>query len=142
MFLPPQGCTIGAISIYRRSGRQRLNAHRFLHDYKDLFTRDGANKSWPRWKDTWKAASAYFEGMLRPGRRKNMQCISHRMMLDEDRIERLEGVDVFVRQTPMKFSEMLSMNDEDFEEYQRIQKEFRDLLRSSAGQKIRAKRKA
>jgi SRSO17 transposase len=77
-----------------------LNAHRFLYDYRDLFTRDGAGKSWPRWKDTWKAANAYFEGTLRPGRRKNMQCISHRMMLDEDRIER------FVRESPWEYEDV------------------------------------
>lgn len=74
-----------------------MNMHRFLSPCREAFTTRGDGRSWPRWKNTWKAANAYFEGMLRPGRRKNMQCISTRMMLDEDSIER------FVRESPWEY---------------------------------------
>lgn len=77
-----------------------MNAHRFLYGYRDLFTKDGAGRSWPRWKDTWKAANAYLEGLLCPGRRKNMQSISNRMGVDEDRIER------FVRESPWEYEDV------------------------------------
>lgn len=71
-----------------------------MSSYKELFTQDGAGRSWPRWKNTWKSANAYFEGMLRPGRRKNMQCISARMMIDDDRVER------FVRESPWEYEDV------------------------------------
>jgi len=71
--------------------------YRFLTPCKDTFIRDGSGKSWSRWRNTWKVANAYFQGLLRPGRRKNMYGISVRMGVDEDRVER------FVRESPWNY---------------------------------------
>jgi SRSO17 transposase len=68
--------------------------HRFLGQYKDSLTTRASRKGWPRWKDTWRVGDAYFRGLLRPGRRKNMHGISVRMDLDEDQVER------FIRESP------------------------------------------
>jgi len=54
--------------------------HNFLFLCRRLFTQNGTGKSLPRGKNLWKAANAYFEGMLRPGKRKNMQSIYARKM--------------------------------------------------------------
>ena len=81
-------------SIQRRIGHKELDKHRFLARFKDVFTTREDGKSWPRWRDTWRVADAYYRGLFRPGKRKNMYGIAVRMGLNDDQVER------FVRESP------------------------------------------
>jgi len=74
-----------------------LNKHRFLATFKDVLTTRKDGKSWPRRLDTWKVADAYYRGLFRPGKRKNMYGISVRMKLNDDQVER------FVRESPWDY---------------------------------------
>lgn len=47
----------------------------------------------------------------------------------DDRIAELENVDFFGRQALMEYARFLSMKDEEFEEYLKLHREMRDLLR-------------
>ena len=81
-------------SIQRRQGHQELNKHRFLARFKHVFTTREDGKSWPRWRNTWRVADAYYRSLFRPGKRKNMYGIAVRMGLNEDQVER------FIRESP------------------------------------------
>jgi SRSO17 transposase len=81
-------------SIQRRLGHRELDKHGFLARYKEVLTTRDDGRSWPLWRNTWMAALAYYRGLFRPGKRKNMYGIAVRMGLNEDRVER------FVRESP------------------------------------------
>jgi SRSO17 transposase len=81
-------------SIQRRLGHRELDKHGFLANYQDVLTSREDGKSWPRWRNTWMAADAYYRGLFRPGKRKNMYGIAVRMGLNDDQVER------FVRESP------------------------------------------
>ena len=87
-------------SIQRKLGHQELTKHRFLARFKEVFTDREDGKSWPRWRDTWRIADAYFRGLFRPGKRKNMYGISVRMKLNDDQVER------FVRESPWDYESL------------------------------------
>lgn len=76
---------------------KRLVARRFFGRQKDVFIKRGDGTSWPRWQNTLRSGRAYYEGLLRPGRRKNMESISARMNIDNDRLER------FIRESPWEY---------------------------------------
>ncbi len=80
-----------------KGGRGRLERYRFLAPLKGLFTTRKEGSRWPRWRETWRAAHAYLDGLLAPGRRKNMEAIARRVGMDEDRVER------FVRESPWEY---------------------------------------
>lgn len=79
---------------------RRLEARSFLIRHRNLFTtwRDGHR--WPRWKDSWKSAGCYYEGLLSPGRKKSMQRISQRMDVNENTVEQ------FIRESPWDYEEL------------------------------------
>ena len=87
-------------SIQRKLGHQELTKHRFLARFKEVFTDREDGKSWPRWRDTWRIADAYFRGLFRPGKRKTMYGISVRMKLNDDQVER------FVRESPWDYESL------------------------------------
>ena len=91
------GCTMSGLISHIRSGHARLAAYRFVTPYRKIFVQNGEGKSWPRWRDTWRAGLAYFHGLLRPGRRKNLHGIAVSMGISEDRMER------FVRESPWEY---------------------------------------
>jgi len=81
-------------SIQRRLGHKELDKHRFLARFMDVFTTREDGRSWPRWRNTWRVADAYYRGLFRPGKRKNMYGIAVRMGLNDDQVER------FIRESP------------------------------------------
>jgi len=78
----------------RKPGHDRLEQHRFLEPFRDLFTHREDGSSWPRWQNTAATAPAYLRGLLGPGAGKNMHGIAKRVDRDDDQIER------FVRESP------------------------------------------
>lgn len=73
---------------------KRVKMRRFFGKHKDVFTSRRDGKSWPRWMNTFQVGWAYYAGLLRPGRHKNMENISVRMGLNADQVER------FIRDSP------------------------------------------
>jgi len=55
-----------------------------------------------------------------------------------EKIDKLEDVDFFTKQSLSKYAALLSMSDEQFEELQSLEEEFRDLLRSRLVKPIQA----
>lgn len=83
--------------MHRLTAHRRLDAHRFLSAFRDAFTRRQDGSSWPRWRDTWRAATRYFQGVLRSGRRKTMRGIARRMEIPHERVEQ------FIRESPWRY---------------------------------------
>jgi len=79
---------------------KRLAIRRFFGKGKDMFIKRADGSSWPRWQNTLRSGRAYYEGLLRPGRRKNMESISTRMNIDNDRVER------FIRESPWEYESL------------------------------------
>jgi serine phosphatase RsbU (regulator of sigma subunit) len=59
-----------------------------------------------------------------------------------DRIGALDDVDFFVKQSLMEYSMLLSMTDGEYEEYDKLERELRKLLRSAVVPKQKTKKKA
>jgi len=55
-----------------------------------------------------------------------------------EKIDKLEDVDFFTKQSLSKYAALLSMSNEQFEELQRLEGKFRDLLRSRLVKPIQA----
>jgi SRSO17 transposase len=85
---------MGATFSHGKGGHRRLERYRFLAPLKGAFTTRSNGSSWPRWRETWRGAHAYLEGLLAPGRGKNMEAIARRVGIEGDRVER------FVRESP------------------------------------------
>ncbi|MCJ7697561.1 MAG: IS701 family transposase [Thermoplasmata archaeon] len=79
---------------------RRVEARYFLIKHRNIFTTRRDRSTWPRWKDSWKSASYYHEGLLSPGRKKSMQRISQRMDVNENTIEQ------FIRESPWDYEEL------------------------------------
>lgn len=79
---------------------RRVEARSFLIRHKNIFTTRRDEHRWPRWKDSWKSAGCYHEGLLSPGRKKSMQRISQRMDVNENTIEQ------FIRESPWNYEEL------------------------------------
>jgi len=79
---------------------RRVEARSFLIRHRGIFTARRDGHMWPRWKDSWKSASCYHEGLLSPGRKKSMQRISQRMDVNENTIEQ------FIRESPWDYEEL------------------------------------
>lgn len=78
---------------YREVRHAERETRRFLSSTKDRFTTRSDDTRWPRWKDTWSTANAYFTGLLVPGL-KNMDRIAKTVDVPVGRIE------AFVRESP------------------------------------------
>lgn len=72
----------------------RMGAHRFVLKFEEVFTRRPDGKRFSRWARTLKSGCLYMDGLLSPGRRKNMERIARRTNVSEERIEQ------FVRESP------------------------------------------
>ncbi len=72
----------------------------FMKEYQNVFTTKSDGKSWPRWKETWLAASKYNLALLAPAKKKNMQRIAGRMDVPEDRVEQ------FIRESPWEYEQL------------------------------------
>ncbi|OGS51907.1 MAG: hypothetical protein A3K75_06345 [Euryarchaeota archaeon RBG_13_61_15] len=59
-----------------------------------------------------------------------------------DKSGALDDVDFFVKQSLTEYAMLLSMTDDDYEEYDKLERELRKLLRSAVVPKPRAKKKA
>ena len=71
-----------------------------MKKYRNVFTTKSDGKSWPRWKETWLAASKYNLALLAPAKKKNMQRIAGRMDVPEDRVEQ------FIRESPWEYDRL------------------------------------
>lgn len=78
---------------YREVRHAERETRRFLSSTKDLFTTRSDQTRWPRWKNTWSTANAYFTGLLVPGL-KNMDRIAKTVDVPVGQIE------AFVRESP------------------------------------------
>lgn len=67
---------------------------RFLRRYKPLFTTRWNGSSWGTAEKTWRAAQSYFSALQIPGVTKNMQRLSERFDIPEDRFNQ------FIRESP------------------------------------------
>jgi len=60
----------------------------------------------------------------------------------EKKVADLEDVDFFAKQHLMEYVRVVSMDDGEFDEYMKLQREFRDLLRSGSASARQGKRKS
>lgn len=83
---------MSSLSLPKRPSKVAIR--RFLHPLRDAFTTRPDGSSWVRSRNTWHAALAYLEGLVRPGEHKTLRGIGKRMGVHEDRIRR------FISQSP------------------------------------------
>jgi len=83
--------------MQRPLAHRRLERKRFLLSYEDRFRKRADGRSWPRWRNTVKAAHHYHEGLLTSGARKNMQNLAKREDVPEDQLEQ------FIRESPWDY---------------------------------------
>ncbi len=81
-------------TLHRKAGHDRVERARFLSGASNVFTQRADESSWPRWRDTWKAAHHYLDGLLLPGSGKNMDRLARGVDVPVGEIER------FVRESP------------------------------------------
>lgn len=84
-------------SAQRELGHHQRELRTFLRTYKRVFTRRRDGTTWSKWRNTWRTANRYVQGLLVPGNSKNMRRIATHVGLDEDRIER------FIRERPWDY---------------------------------------
>ena len=82
--------------MHKLTAHRRVDARRFVTAARSTFVMRVDGSSWPRWRDTWGSAVAYFEGVLRSGRRKTMRGIARRVELPHERVEQ------FIRESPWR----------------------------------------
>lgn len=80
--------------LQRKLRRVNVRRQAFVHRARGALTHRRDGTSWSRSGSTYRVASRYMEGLLAPGRRKNMSGIAKRAALDRDRVER------FIRDSP------------------------------------------
>jgi len=72
----------------------QVEVRQFLSKYQSAFTRRADGSSWPKWERTWRHATEYFQGLLRPGKSKSVADIADQTGADQEQLER------FVRESP------------------------------------------
>ena len=72
----------------------QVEIQQFLSKYQSAFTRRADGSRWPKWERTWRHATEYFQGLLRPGKSKSVADIADQTGADQEQLER------FVRESP------------------------------------------
>lgn len=67
--------------------RFKVSRRRFLNDFESVFTTRPDGTSWSRRDQTWKAATAYFEGLLGAGKRKTMECVARTVRVNVNKVQ-------------------------------------------------------
>jgi len=78
----------------RKTPCNQIEVRQFLSKYQSAFTRRADGSRWPKWKRTWRHATEYFQGLLRPGKSKSVADIADQTGADQEQLER------FVRESP------------------------------------------
>ena len=66
----------------------QLEALRFLTDYQPSFTTRSDGSSWPNWQQTWRHATRYFRGLIRPGTNKSVAGIASMVDVKQEKLDR------------------------------------------------------
>ena len=69
----------------------------FLTDYQSSFTTKSDGSSWPNWQQTWRHATRYFRGLIRPGTNKSVADIASMVDIKQEKLER------FVRESAWEY---------------------------------------